>query len=247
MSRTRLRPARIAAPPPIRLKAEDRLSPRRSRPINVAVAVGPRLLAEALEAALRADPDLRPIGDRDELAPATLARRPRADVAVLDHATFAAGGGALLGALAGAGPPPKALVLVASDDEVTVLGCARAGAVGCVAEDRPLADLIEAIKRAHAGEVLFPPDVLLRALRPADPPRSAGEPPRPGAALTARERAVLRMLASGAAAAEAADRLGISRHTLRSHLKNAMAKLGARSKLQAIMIGLREGVLEPPR
>ena len=67
-----------------------------------------------------------------------------------------------------------------------------------------------------------------------------------GERLTARERAVLEAMAAGLSSAEVAERLSISLEDARDGLKRAMAGLGARSKLEAIVIAIREGVIDPP-
>jgi RNA polymerase sigma factor (sigma-70 family) len=61
--------------------------------------------------------------------------------------------------------------------------------------------------------------------------------------LTERERIVLVLLADGLTTGEVAERLSVSEHTVRSRIKAALAKLGARNREQAIAIAIREGAL----
>jgi DNA-binding CsgD family transcriptional regulator len=68
----------------------------------------------------------------------------------------------------------------------------------------------------------------------------------PGEILTPNERDILRALALGLSSQEAADRLGIRADAVRAGLKRAMAKLGARSKLGALVVALRTGLIELP-
>jgi DNA-binding NarL/FixJ family response regulator len=84
---------------------------------------------------------------------------------------------------------------------------------------------------------------------PAARPRPAIRPaPVPASdALTPRETEVLRSLADGMSTPEIADELGITRNTLRTHIHNIMGKLGARSKLEAVLTAIREGIVDPPR
>ena len=70
--------------------------------------------------------------------------------------------------------------------------------------------------------------------------------PVSGERLTARERAVLEAMAAGLSSAEVAERLSLGRRDARDCLKQAMAGLGARSKLEAIVIAIREGLIDPP-
>ena len=67
-----------------------------------------------------------------------------------------------------------------------------------------------------------------------------------GERLTARERAVLEALATGLSSAEAAARLSLGLQDVRDCLKQAMAGLGARTKLEAIVVAISEGWIDPP-
>jgi DNA-binding CsgD family transcriptional regulator len=67
--------------------------------------------------------------------------------------------------------------------------------------------------------------------------------PRLTQALTEREREVLALLADGCTTAEVARRLSLSEHTVRSRVKAALGKLGARNREHAIAISIREGAL----
>jgi DNA-binding CsgD family transcriptional regulator len=65
------------------------------------------------------------------------------------------------------------------------------------------------------------------------------------AALTPRELAVVRLLGSGCTYESASDQLGISRHTIVSHIKNAYRKLGVRSAAAAVLRAIQLGLLDP--
>jgi DNA-binding NarL/FixJ family response regulator len=135
-------------------------------------------------------------------------------------------------------PGVRLIVLGPSTDDV-ILACIRAGAVGCVDTDISPETLISTIKRVRAGEMLFEPSVLVQLL--LDTPMRAPSVPRRTARLAERELQVLTAVAAGMTSAEAADHLGISLYTLRTHLKNIITKLEARSKLEAVLIAIREG------
>lgn len=72
-------------------------------------------------------------------------------------------------------------------------------------------------------------------------------PAGPVESLTPREVEVLRALGEGKSSPEVSHELGITRNTLRTHLHNIMGKLGARSKLEAVLTAIRMGIVEPPR
>jgi PAS domain S-box-containing protein len=92
----------------------------------------------------------------------------------------------------------------------------------------------------HDAELLaradFEPGRHLAVLRPVTPPRAVD-----AGRLSAREREVLRMLAAGATASEIAETLFLSRATVATHVRNAMVKLGAHTRIEAVVIALRNG------
>jgi DNA-binding NarL/FixJ family response regulator len=85
----------------------------------------------------------------------------------------------------------------------------------------------------------YEPGRHLAVLRPVGEPRAGGE-----RLLSAREREVLRLLAAGANASEIADRLFLSRATVATHVRNAMVKLGAHTRIEAVVIALRDGEID---
>ena len=85
----------------------------------------------------------------------------------------------------------------------------------------------------------YEPGRHLAILRPLGAPRPAG-----GGKLSAREREVLRMLAQGATASEVARTLFLSRATVATHVRNAMVKLGAHTRIEAVVIALRDGEID---
>jgi PAS domain S-box-containing protein len=89
---------------------------------------------------------------------------------------------------------------------------------------------------ARAG---FEPGRHLAILRPVAPPRALER-----GRLSAREREVLRMLAAGATASEVASTLFLSRATVATHVRNAMVKLGAHTRIEAVVIALRSGEID---
>src|SRR5262249_49023139 len=139
------------------------------------------------------------------------------------------------------------LVLVPSLDHDILLACAQAGAVGYLTLDQPLTELLQAVERVHAGEVLFDArlmrDLLVRSARV----RQATGPHTLVQSLAPRELGVLQTRATGGRLDEAGDRLGISVHTVRSHVRTIMDKLDARTRLEAVVIAVNAGLIELPR
>ena len=116
-----------------------------------------------------------------------------------------------------------------------------AGASGYVLKDADADEVASAIRAAHRGEVHLGPAAareLTKALRlPASDPQA--EP------LTDRERQVLALVAEGASNKEIGQALFISERTARTHVSNILMKIGVRSRTQAALWAIREGLVSP--
>jgi DNA-binding NarL/FixJ family response regulator len=137
-------------------------------------------------------------------------------------------------------PALKLLVIVQAADEATLLACIQAGAAGWVSKDQGPADLVQAAERVCEGEVLFAPELLVSLLAKRGAPQPMPALPGP------RELEVLRGLAEGLGTVEIAERLCVSPHTVRTHLQGAMTRLKARSRLEAVVLALKAGLIELP-
>lgn len=141
-------------------------------------------------------------------------------------------------------PNIRLIAIGLTADHEFILAAARAGIDGCVDMRASTSEVIQTVKRVYAGEAVYDPrtlcDLLGRSfVRAADRPRRT-------ASLARRELEVLEAIAIGMTTSEAAQRLDISVNTLRTHLKNILLKLEARSKLEAVLIAIREGRIELP-
>ena len=138
----------------------------------------------------------------------------------------------------------KVILLEAGRDPDVTLACIRAGATACVSEATSPAALADVVRRVYAGEAVYEQAILIELVQ--RPNTAAPARPRRTATLSDRECEVLAVLATGANLSEAADCLCISPNTVRTHLKNIMVKLEARSKLEAVIIAIRDGQITLP-
>jgi DNA-binding NarL/FixJ family response regulator len=150
---------------------------------------------------------------------------------------------------AGAGGPagpPKVVMLTTFDLDDYVYEALRAGASGFLLKDSPRADLIAAVRAAAAGDALLAPSVTRRLIE-AFARRPAETTPSPArlAAVTARERDVLHLLARGRSNAEIAAALFVSEATVKTHVGNLLAKLGLRDRVQAVILAYETGMVVP--
>ena len=134
-------------------------------------------------------------------------------------------------------PETKVIVLVDASAPDAALRCIAAGCSGVVARTAPIDDIARAIRRVHDGEVVIPAPLLAQF---AAGLRRGGR--RIGDDITPRERELLGYLAHGLALPDVACAMSISMATARNHTQRVIEKLGAHSKLEAVVIAMREGV-----
>jgi DNA-binding NarL/FixJ family response regulator len=131
------------------------------------------------------------------------------------------------------------VLLVTGVDEPNVIADAiECGCSGFVSKDASIEHLADAIRAVAQGAAVFPAEHLARALR-----RDSDES-RLGDDLTGREREILTMLATGRSTDEIAEQLFLSTHTVRNHVRNVLTKLRARTKLEAVIIAARAGIVD---
>jgi DNA-binding NarL/FixJ family response regulator len=128
-------------------------------------------------------------------------------------------------------PTTAVLALTMYDDDASVFAVLRAGARGYVLKGARQDELINAIRSVARGEAVFGARIADRVLRFFSAPQPNG-PPLPD--LTAREREVLHLLATGLTTIGIAARLGLSPKTVRNHLSNVFVKLQVTDRTQAI-------------
>jgi DNA-binding NarL/FixJ family response regulator len=168
------------------------------------------------------------IGEAEDVQPAIelIGRRPP-DVVLLDVHLPGGGGQAVLEAVKPVQPGVRFLALSASDAPEDVIAVVRAGARGYVTKTISGAELVDAVRRVAAGDVVFSPRLagfVLDAFAGA-PPRGSPSPDPELDQLTPREREVLRLIARGYTYKEIARELYISVKTVESHVSSVLRKL----------------------
>lgn len=172
----------------------------------------------------------------------SLAAQHQPDVVLLDYRLPGQDGLRLASELKAAAPEARIVVLTAIVDERVALDAVEAGCVGFITKDRSLDDVVRSIRSVHEGEVMVSPDMLALIL-----PRLREEGEDTGPQLTRREHEVLTLVAEGSSNQAIADDLTLSLHTVRNHVQNILRKLDAHSKLEAVAIATRRGILSGRR
>ncbi|MGJ3509079.1 response regulator transcription factor [Enemella sp. A6] len=190
-----------------------------------------------LRALVEAQPDMTVVADYDTCEDLLTALRSgtTADVLLLDlrfGEDRMSGAEATAEIVADGGPPVLVLTTYGTDNDI--LTAVEAGATGYLLKDSPTDELTAAIRAAAAGEVTLGPAIQRRLL---------GRMRRPTLSLSLRELEVLELVAEGASNDAIAERLFISRATVKTHLAHIFGKLSVSSRTEAVAVARRRGLL----
>jgi DNA-binding NarL/FixJ family response regulator len=191
------------------------------------------LVRAGLARLIASDPELEVVGQAgDGSTGATLARDLQPDVALVDLAMPGLDGIETTRRVLNASARTQVVVLTAFSDRVQVLGALDAGAHGYLLKDAEPEELLRGIRAAARGE------------SPLDPRAAHAVLTRQtvGAALTAREREVLRLVAEGLPNKRIARALGITEKTVKAHMTKIFAAIGVTDRTAAALWAHRNGV-----
>lgn len=212
--------------------------------IRVLIADDQAEVRSALRLVLDAEPDIEVVAEAVDGAEAIHAARVnRPDVAVVDIRMPRLDGLTAIRRLTAATTPnpPTVIALTTFDLDEYLFGALRAGAAGFLLKDNDPRLLLDAVRAADRGHGMIDPQVTRRLID-----RFAALSPKPATAelarLTAREHEVLGHLARGLSNAEMASLLWIEEGTVKTHVTRILAKLGLRSRVQAVIYAYEHGV-----
>jgi two-component system response regulator DevR len=160
------------------------------------------------------------------------------DVAVIDYRLPDTDGVSLARRIHAVRPAVKLLILTGAEEGSVLIDAIEAGCSGFLTKDKAFKELLVAVRTAYAGDAYIPQELLSGLL-----PRLSRTYRGLGTDLTQREREVLSLVAEGLSNQAIADRLVLSINTVRNHVQSLLNKLGAHSKLEAVAIATREGLL----
>ncbi|MGZ0147374.1 response regulator [Kribbella sp. WER1] len=135
-------------------------------------------------------------------------------------------------------PGVAVLVLTTYADDASIANALRAGARGYLTKDAGRAEIGAALRSTAAGQSTFDPEVSKRLIAGLAPAADGGND-----GLTARETEVLRLIARGLSNPEIAGELFISEATVKTHINNTFAKIGARHRAEAVRYAYRNGIV----
>ena len=216
--------------------------------VRVVVADDQDLVRTGLTMILDAQPDLHVVGvAADGRQAVAVAGRTAPDVVLMDVRMPVLDGVAATREILAARPATHVLVLTTFDLDEYVLGALRAGASGFLVKDAPRASLLAAVRAVATGDVLLSPDVTRRLVTTHLTGRveRSTEASRALARLTPRELEVLRLIAAGRSNAELAGELYLAETTVKTHVGRLLDKLGARDRVQLVVLAHRWGIVNP--
>jgi RNA polymerase sigma factor (sigma-70 family) len=197
------------------------------------------LMRQGLRTILDLEPGFRVVGEAaDGERGVQLALELRPDVVLMDVQMPKLNGVQATAELVRQWPEARVIILTTFDRDDYVYQGVRAGALGYLLKDTPATQLIETIRRVHAGEPFIQPEIASRALREMVRPAEQTIEP-----LSEREREVLVLLAQGASNKEIAEKLVITEGTVKNHVSNILGKLQAENRTQAADIARRRGLV----
>jgi DNA-binding NarL/FixJ family response regulator len=143
-------------------------------------------------------------------------------------------------------PKQRVIILTTFDHDEYVVEALRAGASGFLLKDAPPDELVRAVRVVAAGDALLAPAVTRRLLdRVAPTLRISREAASQFDQLTARERDVLQMVATGRSNSEIAAQLHIGETTVKTHVSHLLEKLELRDRVQAVVLAYEGGLVAP--
>jgi DNA-binding NarL/FixJ family response regulator len=232
--------------------------------IRVLIVDDHAVFARGLEEVFRAQPDFAPLPALVHPGPVVgVVTSQRPDAVIMDVRLGDMSGIDLTKRLRSLPVPPAVVIVTAFADPVIAVRAVIAGAAGFLAKSEPAERVVSAVRAATSGWTWFPEGLLGTAISEVAGDPAAGPLPgpatvhaRPGRqgrrglllhpgqrrALTEREREVLQLMVCGLDRRAVAGRLYMSPDTVRTHVRNICAKLGARGAVEAVALALQAGL-----
>ena len=219
-----------------------------TQPIRIGIVDDQELVRLGLRLVLDAEDELEVVAEASDGDGAiAIARRDDIDVLLMDVRMPGTDGITATEQIAAQDRTPRIIVLTTFDLDEYAFAALRAGASGFLLKDARPAELVGAIRAVHRGDAALAPSVTRRMIEQF---AQAGDPADAGAeasvvleVLTPREREFLVAVAEGLTNDELAARFVLSESTVKTHVGRLLQKLGARDRVQLVILAYRLGLV----
>jgi DNA-binding NarL/FixJ family response regulator len=203
-------------------------------PIRILTVDDHAILRQGIAALVNGESDMKLVAEASDGQEAIdKFRLHRPDVTLMDLQMPALNGIEAIIGIRSEFPNARIIVLTTYTGDVQILRALKAGARGYILKAHVRRELLDTIRAVHAGQKRIPQEVAAELAQHATDED-----------LTPREINVLRLIASGNANKEVAGKLSIAEETVKSHVTNILAKLGANDRTHAVTIALKRGIIE---
>ncbi len=207
-------------------------------PIRVVIADDHGMVRKGLITYIKNMPDLEVVGEaRDGKEAVALCDQLQPDVVLMDLIMPELGGVAAIRLIHKNWPAIRLIALTSFQEKELVQDALQAGAMSYLLKNISGDDLAEAVRAAYAGRATLAPEAVQSLIQTGPPEDNLGND------LTRREREVLALMVKGLNNPDIADRMCVSRSTVKVHVSNVLSKLGVSNRAEAISYAIQHHLI----